>query len=49
LVPMHYDLWKATREDPQLVEHVAKVWRAPVEVVVLSLGDSLRLRGGSRR
>jgi L-ascorbate 6-phosphate lactonase len=44
LVPMHYDLWKATREDPQLVEHVAKVWRAPVEVVVLSLGDSLRLR-----
>jgi L-ascorbate 6-phosphate lactonase len=48
LVPMHYDLWKATREDPQLVEHVARVWRAPVEVVVLSLGDSLKLRGPRR-
>jgi len=45
---MHYDLWKATREDPHLVEHVARVWRAPVEVVVLSLGDSLKLRGSRR-
>lgn len=48
LVPMHYDLWKATREDPQLVEHVARAWRAPVEVVALSLGDSFKLRASPR-
>ena len=46
VVPIHYDLWKRTREDPRLVKLVAEAWEAEVDVRILSLGDSLRLRGG---
>ncbi|MCX8181278.1 MAG: MBL fold metallo-hydrolase [Thermofilaceae archaeon] len=49
LIPLHYDLWKATREDPSLVEYVAKVWKTDVEVKVLCLGDSLELENGLPR
>jgi len=43
LVPVHYDIWRQTQEDPGLVELVAERWRAPVKVHVMRLGDSLRL------
>lgn len=39
LIPLHWDLWRRTREDPWLVEEIARRWGLSLQVVVLSLGD----------
>lgn len=46
IVPLHFDIWKRTREDPKLVEMVAKAWEVDVKIIYLSLGDSLKLSRG---
>ena len=43
LVPIHYDIWKQTQENPRLVEIIANEWRAKVKVHIMRLGDLLRL------
>lgn len=45
LIPVHWDLWRRTREDPWLVKKIAGCWRLPVEVVILRLGDKHVCRG----
>jgi len=37
LIPVHWDIWRRTREDPQLVKDIAQRWG--LEVVILDLGD----------
>ncbi|MEM1508391.1 MAG: MBL fold metallo-hydrolase [Thermofilaceae archaeon] len=46
IVPLHFDMWKKTREDPKLVETIARAWETNVSVIHLSLGDSLKLTRG---
>lgn len=46
IVPLHFDIWKKTREDPKLVETIARAWEVDVSVIHLSLGDSIKLTKG---
>ncbi|RLE80332.1 MAG: hypothetical protein DRJ51_06030 [Thermoprotei archaeon] len=39
VIPMHWDIWKRTRENPNLVKIIAKEWGLNLEVVILDLGD----------
>ncbi|MBO3841904.1 MAG: MBL fold metallo-hydrolase [Candidatus Brockarchaeota archaeon] len=39
LIPVHWDLWRRTREDPLLVKEIAERWGLRVNVVILGLGD----------
>lgn len=39
LIPVHWDLWRRTREDPLLVKEIAERWGLCVNVVILGLGD----------
>lgn len=39
LIPVHWDIWRRTREDPELVRDIAQRWGLPLEVVILRLGD----------
>ena len=45
IVPIHYDLWKVTREDPQLVKYIAELWHVNIDVRILALGDCLKITG----
>lgn len=39
LIPVHWDIWRRTREEPELVKDIAQRWALPLEVVILRLGD----------
>ena len=39
LIPVHWDIWRRTREDPQLVRDIAQRWGLSLEIVILGLGD----------
>lgn len=39
LIPVHWDIWRRTREDPELVRDIARRWGLTLEVVALQLGD----------
>ncbi len=38
LIPVHWDLWRRTREDPLLVKEIAERWGLRINVVILGLG-----------
>jgi len=40
LIPVHWDIWRRTREDPELVRCIVQCWGLPLKVVILRLGDS---------
>lgn len=46
LVPIHYDLWKSTKEDPKLLELLMQAWGIKAKLIVMQLGDRLKLKGG---
>jgi L-ascorbate 6-phosphate lactonase len=48
VIPMHWDLWKRTCEDPRLVKLVADEWQAKIRVVVLRLGDRFEVQQSSK-
>ena len=43
VVPMHYDIWKYTWEDPKLVEIIARHWNVNLKVIIMRLGDCLTI------
>lgn len=46
VVPIHYDIWKSTQEDPKLLGLILSAWGINAKLVVLRLGDRARLRQG---
>ncbi|KYH37905.1 MAG: MBL fold metallo-hydrolase [Candidatus Bathyarchaeota archaeon B24] len=41
LVPIHWDLWKHTYEDPRMLKTIAETWGLDIDIRILRLGDSL--------
>lgn len=39
LIPVHWEIWRRTSEDPELVKHIVQRWGLPIEVIILRLGD----------
>ncbi|MEM2187560.1 MAG: MBL fold metallo-hydrolase [Thermofilaceae archaeon] len=46
VVPIHYDIWKATREDPRLLGLILSAWNIGAKLVIMQLGDRARLKRG---
>ena len=46
VVPIHYDLWKSTMEDPKLLELLIRAWGIKAKVIIMRLGDLLKLKRG---
>jgi len=39
LIPMHWDLWKFSMEDPYLVEQISKTRKLDMKVIILRVGE----------
>ena len=38
-IPMHWDLWKFSYQDPNILEEFKKYWSLKFEILIMRIGD----------